>query len=63
MKVLVLGGTGLCGKDGAPLLVQLRLGYATDLFIDMTKATMEFGVRLTSHDEYIQKVLVNAPVH
>jgi len=40
----------------------LILGCTTDLFIDTTKAAREFGVQLTSLDEYVQKVLANAPI-
>ncbi len=43
-----------------PLLVQLILGCATDLFVDTTETAREFGVRLTSLDEYIKGVLVTA---
>jgi hypothetical protein len=45
-----------------PLLAQLMLGYAMDLFVDTAKVAGEFGVRLTSLDEYIKGLLPNTPV-
>ena len=41
---------------------KVLLGCATDLFIEMTEAGREFGVRLTSLNEYVQKVLASTPV-
>jgi hypothetical protein len=38
------------------------LGCATGLFIDTTEVAWEFGVRLTSLNEYVQNVLASTTV-
>jgi uncharacterized protein YbjT (DUF2867 family) len=45
-----------------PLFVQLMLGYATDLFVEIAEVAREFGLRLTSLDEYIKGVLASCAV-
>lgn len=46
-----------------PLLVQLMLAVPTDYFADSTGVAREFGVRLTTLDEFVQAALATAPAN
>ncbi|MEW5956917.1 MAG: SDR family oxidoreductase [Chloroflexota bacterium] len=44
-----------------PLLVQLMTGFNTDLVVDTTEVAQEFGVQLTSAEEFVQRALLRTP--
>ncbi len=44
-----------------PLLVQLMAGFNTDLLVDTTEVAEEFGVQLTSAEEFVHRALLRTP--